>query len=283
MTKYNKTEQEAIILNAIWGMINDMVNYEVFVKNECTSNVEMKCSTSTHMRLFSVLLVDFLSQPQARGREALPFDLPKPPENARRSDLTHLFYLRQICAAPKLGSDASMIARPLDAFSDWLEAEAVVENFWLPSINTKLDFRIERLQFIKICGDISKHNFLRLSQNVKRLQKALEDNGHTIDEGQAYLVLPEFYEWFHENIFNYHSSTIAEHLNNLRLGIFSYLQPEFARAYHEVEPRPQYGYHIPSKITDQLAQAMYCELMNMVGTGPYMPKFEVNPYLKMRY
>ena len=82
---------------------------------------------------------------------------------------------------------------------------------------------------MKICGDIAKHNFLRLSQNVKRLRRALEINGHTIDEGQAYLLLPEFYEWFHTNIFAYHSSTIAEYLNNLRLGIFAYLQPEFAR------------------------------------------------------
>jgi len=283
VTKYSETEQEAIILNAIWGMINDMVNYETFVKNERTSDVVMMFSTSTHMRLFNVLLVDFLSQPQARQGGAIPFDLPKPPTNARQSDLTHLFYLRQICAAPKLGSNASMIAGPLNVFSDWLEAEAVVENVWLPSINTELDFKIGRLQFIKICGDISKHNFLRLSQNVKRLRKALEDNGHAIDDGQAYLVLPEFYEWFHRDIFAYHSSTIAEHLNNLRLGIFSYLQPEFARAYHEVEPRPMYRFHIPSAIKDSLAQEMYWELMNMVRARPYMPKFEVSPYVKMRY
>lgn len=283
MTKYNDTEQEAIILNAIWGMINDMVNYEIFVRPERASDVVMMFSTSTHMRLFNVLLVDFLSQPQARPREAVPFDLPKPPANARRSDLTHLFYLRKICAAPKFGSDASMIAGPLDAFSDWLEAEAVVEKVWLPSINTELDFRIERLQFIKMCGDIAKHNFLRLSQNVKRLRKALEENGHTIDEGQAYSALPDFYEWFHRDIFAYHSSTIAEHLNNLRLGIFSYLQPEFARAFHEVEPRHMYRFHIPSAITDSLAQGMYWDLMNMVRLRPYMPKFEVSPYVKMRY
>ena len=77
----------------------------------------------------------------------------------------------------------------------------------------------------------------------------LEANGHTIDEGQAYLVLPEFYEWFHSDFFAYHSSTIAEYLNNLRLGIFTYLQPEFARAYHDVEPRPMYRFQAPRAIT----------------------------------
>ena len=101
--------------------------------------------------------------------------------------------------------------------------------------------------------------------------------------GQAYLVLPEFYEWFHRDSFAYHSSTIAEYLNNLRLGIFAYLQPEFARAYHEVEPRPMYRFNIPTAITHPLAKEMYGDLMNMVRARPYMPRFEVSQYVKMRY
>jgi hypothetical protein len=283
MTVFNETEQEAIILNAMWGMINDMVNYQMFVKTEHTTDVVLLFSTSTHMRLFNVLLVDFLSQPQPRQGGLVPFDLPKPPPNARQANLTHLFYLRQVCATPKLGPDASMVAGPLNGFSDWLEAEALVEKVWLPSINTELDLRIGRLQFIKICGDIAKHNFLRLSKNVKRLRQVLKANGHIIDDGQAYLVLPEFYEWFHRDIFAYHSSTIAEYLNNLRLGIFAYLQHEYARAYHEVEPRPMYRFHIPSAIKHPLAKEMYWELMNMVRARPYMPRFEVSQYVKMRY
>jgi len=235
VTTFSETEQEAIILNAMWAMIDDMVNYEMFVKTERTTDVVLMFSTSTHMRLFNVLFVDFLSQPRPAQGGSVPFDLPQPPPNARQADLTHLFYLRQVCAAPKLGPNASMIAGPLDGFSDWLEAEAVVEKVWLPSINTELDFRIGRLQFMKICGDIAKHNFLRLSQNVKRLRQVLKANGHTIDEGQAYLVLPEFYEWFHRNIFAYHS------------------------------------------------KEMYWELMNMVRARPYMPRFDVSQYAKMRY
>ena len=59
MTMFNETEQEAIILNAMWAMIDDMVNYEMFVKTERTTDVVLMFSTSTHMRLFNVLLVDF--------------------------------------------------------------------------------------------------------------------------------------------------------------------------------------------------------------------------------
>jgi hypothetical protein len=132
MTTFNEPEQEAIVLNAMWTMIDDMVNYEMFMKTERTTDVVLMFSTSTHMRLFNVLLVDFLSQPRPGRGGSVPFDLPLPPPNTRQADLTHLFYLRQVCAAPKLGPNASMIAGPLDGFSNWLEAEAVVEKSGSP-------------------------------------------------------------------------------------------------------------------------------------------------------
>lgn len=283
MPTYNQNEQEAIILQAIWAMIDDMVNYEVFVKSERVTDVELMFSTSTHMRLFNVLLVDFLSQPSSRRGGSVPFDLPQPPRNRRHADRTNLFYLRQVCATPKLGFKTSKIAGPLNDFSDWLETEIVVENVWLPSIDTKLDFRISRLKYLKMCGDIAKHSLPRLSWTLTLLRQQLEANGSTIDEGQAYLVLPEFYEWFHRGILAHHSSTIAEYLNELRLGIFEYLQPEFLRAYHEVEPRPKYRFHIPPEIMNPLAKEMYWALMNMVRARPIMPRFEVSRYAKMRY
>lgn len=47
---------------------------------------------------------------------------------------------------------------------------------------------------------------------------------------EAALALEDFYRWFHDDILNYHASTIAEFLNNIRWGIYEYLQPEFQRS-----------------------------------------------------
>lgn len=63
MTSYNELEQEVIILEAVWGMIDDMVNREMFVLGERASDTNLLPSTGTHQRLFNVLLVDFLSRP----------------------------------------------------------------------------------------------------------------------------------------------------------------------------------------------------------------------------
>jgi len=289
MTEFNKTEQEVIVLYAVWMMIDDMVNYDMFMKltpkdttftfNAATT---LTFNTDTHQRLFNILLVDFLSQPQPRNKKPLPFDLPRPPKSPRLSDRTHLFYLRTICEDAKLGTNVDLIRKPLEAFSVWLEANVLVENVYFPSIETQLDIRTPRISFLKICGNIAKHNFVRLDANVKEICKILKDNEKPIDEKDGYLLLPEFYEKFHDSVLNYHASTIAEFLNNIRWAIFEYLQPEFKRSFEKIDTK-KYRYQFPEKISQPVAKAMYWDLMNKVRRPPYFPRVTVPDIMKCRY
>ncbi|WP_204351221.1 hypothetical protein, partial [Serratia marcescens] len=77
---------------------------------------------------------------------------------------------------------------------------------------------------LKICGTISKHGFTRLGDIVGKIRRILADNGTDIDEGQCYLVIPEFQEWFQDNIFMASATTVAWHLNEIRWGIYRYLR-----------------------------------------------------------
>jgi hypothetical protein len=280
---FTKVEQEAIILNAVWEMIDGMVNYGMFVKYDRIENTNLMFETSAHMRLFNILLVDFLSLPQRRGKNPLPFGLPDPPNGACPSNRTFLFYLRQICDDPKLNRDAILIHDPLEAFAVWLEDYAFVENVWLPAIDTQLDMRIMRIEYLKICGDIGKHSFARLEVNVRRICRILADHGCPVDEGMGYTVLPEFYEWFHTNVFAYQASVIAEFLNNLRWGIYNYLRPEFERSFERVDPAPMYRFKYPSGVAEPLAQQMYWGLINMARSKPYFPRVTVSESFKTRY
>jgi hypothetical protein len=104
----------------------------------------------------------------------------------------------------------------------------------------------------------------------------------TIEE--SLLALTDFYERFHTDILNYHSSTIAEFLNNIRWGIYEYMQPEFHRSivWESGDP-PKYRYIYPDAVTSRLAKECYWELMNEVRSAPYMRKFTVTKSLKLRY
>lgn len=277
---FSKTEQEIIVLKAIWEMIEEMVNYEIFVKLRGTDEVALMFNSRTCQRLFNVLVVDFLSQPRK-----WPFDLAVPSPNASASERSLLFHLKRICDDPRLNSSGGNELRlSLDNFVQWLEAKCCVEKVWLPSIGVELDITVRRISFIKICGNIAKHNFARLSVNVEHIRKILQENGVSIDDDQGYLVIPEFYDWFHKNVFGYHSSAIAEFLNNIRWAIYTYLRPEFDRSFTRDDPNSiMYRFKYPPECNMALTKAMYWDLMNAIRSEPYVPKFEVTRYLKMRY
>lgn len=276
---YTDLEREVIVLKAVTDLIDDMVNYEMFVKFTCTSDMNLKFNTMTHQRLFNVLLVDMLSRPKQDH-----FGFPAFPADASGSAETFLYYLRLISQNPLLNTIGTTLTDPVEVFATWLDAECHVEKVWLGSINIETTIRVPRISFIKICGDIAKHSFPRMSVNARRIQKLLADNGHQIDIEQAYLAMPDFYQWFHTDIFAYHSSAIGEFLNNIRWGIHDYLTPEFSRS-HRKSDATSFGYMFdyPDGCTSDLARQMYWELMNWVRSTPYMPRFEVTKYLKMRY
>jgi hypothetical protein len=284
---FTRIEQEAIVLNAAWAMIDDMVNFAIFVPlGSKIEDTNLMPQTADTLRLFHVLLGDFLSPLIRKGRGGLPFDLPQPPSGARPSDLTFLFYVRQVFEQPMLNPDSSALRQPSEAFADWLEQDSFVEEVWLPSIEVQADLTIRRIVWLKICADIGKHSFARLEPNVGKLVSILAQHGKEIDEGMGYAALPDFWDWFHTHLFGYHASTVAEFLNNIRWGLYAYLRPEFERAYRvteRVSDLDMYVYDYPPGITAPIARTMYWELMNRVRSRPYFPPFTVTQSLKNRY
>lgn len=103
----NEIEQECIILNTVWEVIDGMVNWAMFESHEQTEPTNMMFKTRQHSHLFTILLGDFLSQLSAFKGHSIPLGLHPALSNARPSDLTFLYYLRQVCENPTLGSQVS--------------------------------------------------------------------------------------------------------------------------------------------------------------------------------
>jgi hypothetical protein len=102
-----------------------------------------------------------------------------------------------------------------------------------------------------------------------------------LDKQQAFLALPSFYEKFHDDFFVYHSSTIAEYLNNIRWSIYRYLQAEFSRSYCPSPPGDfRYKFSYPENCQQTLARSMYWALMNHMRQRPYFPEFSVSQSFK---
>lgn len=79
-TAFTQTEHEVVVLKLVWDLIDEMVNYEMFAGFESVEDVALMFNSSTHQRLFNILLLDFLPQPRQ-----WPFGLTTPAPGAPTS------------------------------------------------------------------------------------------------------------------------------------------------------------------------------------------------------
>ncbi len=263
-------ENEVILLKNSYDHIDNMVNLSLFDIQGKSPNCNIMFHDNPQRNLFFIHLVDFLSMTD---------------KNSPIKQTSFLRGIAKICANPQFSVTDSEkeLHTSIDRFIAWLEEKIEIDN-WMPSINLKAKLSISRFDAIKICGNISKHNDLRSSGMASQLQKIMEESGITINNEHIYLALSDFYERFHEDILIYQSSQICEFLNNIRLAIRKYLQPEFNKSYHELIGNwPKYEYKVPASIKSVYARDCYWELMNKLRRKPLIPKFEVSKSFKCEY
>lgn len=263
-------EQEVILLKAVIDLINSMVNFDLMdlLGNDPDSNILFK--SPIHQVLFNIILVDFLSCTDEKG-----------PINPT----SYVGGLSKIVNNPHFDENNSVNALKVatQEFKVWLEQEVHV-NTRLPSIDKEVKLDISRFDFLKMTGNISKHNYLRAIKVADDLKAILSKHGITVDINEALLALADFYERYHKDILNYHISTIAEFLNSIRWGICDYLKPELKKSIvWKGGHLPKYHYTYPQGIQNEFAKACYWDLMNDVLSKPYMRKFKVNKWLKLQY
>lgn len=270
-TNLTELEQEPIYLLAAWESIDSMVNYALLDVLGSDPDSEIRFKESAHQTLFNVLLVDFLSKTDSR-RGPVP-------------SRTYLEALAKIAENPKLASsrDASELQDAVADFCGWLRTEITVK-IWLATVGKQLDLHLTREQFLRMAGNTSKHNILRLAQVATKFKELVASSGATVDEDEAMLALSDFHARFHDDILNYHSSTVCEFLNNIRWGIYEYLRQAVCDRYLPNEDGSiGYKWKSPSELNSRYAYECHWNLMNAVRSPPHMPRFHVTRWLKIRY
>lgn len=265
-------EKEVLILQAAIESIKSSVNHSMF---KLHSDGLILFNTGIHQKYFNILLLDFLK-----------LKIFKVDENCIKA-------LQMVSNNPQYNQDVSYLKDAVCGFEGWLyqevkfEHEGEVRKLWFPSINCNIALKITRIEFIEVCGNISKHNPLGLERQAKLIQKIFEKNDVSIEITDSILLMEEFYQQFHDDLLNYHSSTIAEFLNNIWWAIYEYLQPLYIKCisshWDEQLHLDRYEYIYPDNIKNSYIKSLFWDLMNNVRSKPYIQRFAVNKYLKMRY
>lgn len=279
---YSPIQQEVIVLAAVLDLIDDMVNLRTFGRPITDRPTNLLPNTSTDQRLFSIVLSDFLSLPQGRGG-VVPFGLSAPAADEAGSARTYLRYLREIAAKPNFAGDIGPLAKEADAFATWLDAELTCPRVWFSDLEIEFNMTVERIWVFKTVGDLAKHNFSRLEGQIRRIRAMLARHGFAVDESAIYQALPNIEEWLGDHLLAYHTSTIAEFLNNIRWAIYGYLRPEFVRAYRRKDDELLYTFDVPVGVAEGLPRGMYWRLMHATRQEPYFPRFVVTNSLKAEF
>jgi hypothetical protein len=247
-----------------------MVNREILALHDTPAGSSILFMTSTHQRLFNIWLVDFLSPTDP--------DLPV-------ASMSFLDAVERIAQRPAFDIDDSVAAlrAATTGCLRWLHSVVPID-VWLPSIDKQVQLDVSRLRYLKMCGNIAKHDPLRLGRVAEQLRKAIIASSINVDRDGALLALDDFFQRFHTDILNYHASTIVALLNNIRWGIHEYLLPEFRRSYTQTDGQsPLYQYTYPDDVIGTFARQRYWALMNDVRAQPILPRFDVVESLKARY
>lgn len=191
-----------------------------------------------------------------------------------------------ICNDPQLFDICHIgsLRNAVNKFYSWLNEEAIIQEVWFPSINAKINLRIRREDYISIYGNTSKHNSTRQTRQVKNLRNIFKNNGVELSITESQLAIKDFREQF-EGIYTYHASTLAEFLNNIKWGVYKYLNPlmKLIISYSDPSDPFKYCYIYRKQIESKLGKDCFWELMNDVRDEPYIPEFKVTKFLKMRY
>jgi len=259
-------DREVIVLAATTELIDTMVNLGLFALLGEGEHRQPMPHSRVDKAFFSISLVDFLSgTDEACGVGRQPY----------------LAHLAAVCDAPSLG-DATSLHLVVEDLRDWLRCRIKIEGVWLPSLDIETTLAPTRVDWLRTCGDLSKHNVLRSGGTAKMIQSWLDEQGHAVGLHDILLALPEIQDWLDDNVLSHQIIVLTQRLNALRWAIHDYLYPYFLQAYKPSEDGA-YMFALPIGLTERYPKARCRELLNWMRKGPIMPRFTVDPVFLEHY
>ena len=247
-TPFNKIETELIDLCIAVEALDEMLNHRLLrvAPIHGTGESEVHYRSDVHQQLFTILLLDFIY------------------ENRKKSCLDML--ANAACGTRSFEHDGSavLLETPVTTLQNWLQTNMTV-TLWLPSLSSNAKLTIDRLDFLSISGNQSKHNLWRLTGVSDRLGKIFSTNGYTLTREEIQLALADFREHFDDNYVAYYCTWLAEMLNNVRWGVQDYLEYELSIR----RPEEQY----PNLVDHRIARQWYIRLMSKTRAKPYLQRF----------
>jgi hypothetical protein len=263
--KLSEPEREVVVLSSVMGIIDDMVNHIIFSFPGRDTTLQPFPETSTTRAYFALRLSDFLSQTD---------------RNIGIAEIPYLRHLSQIVESPSLGDSIGLRAS-VQQFADWLNEKKTFAKVWLPALDIETSLTPSRLSWLKVTGNLQKHDALRSSGTAEDIAKWLLEQGHDVDRMEILGALDEFRSWLTEDALSAYIPKLGFLLNELRWETFEYLTPYYQK--HHVtwwdddHQFLNYKFTADPRITAPFARGQRHALLNWVRSKPIVCRFSIDP------
>lgn len=270
--KYSPAEAEVIGLCIALEALNTIANkamLELAYSSETPGEATAWFNTSIHRDLFLIRLLDFVKEGSNGQLTGVA------------GSCLHVLRSATQTASFNIGDSIAGLDEAISEMEAWL-AHSQPVNLWLPTLDVQANLNMSRIELLTISGNQSKHNLSRLSGIVYTIATRLREHGHDVDDALIPLALEDFQGHLSENYFAYYGTWLAELVNNIRWGIYTYLQPTFQNSYKR-DPNPDsphYHFEYPPSIEQEIPRQWFWRQMNAMRRPPYLNRFKCSKSLR---
>ncbi len=206
---------EIVILHEAHEALADLIGPDLYEVRGAPPAQEVWCRTESHFNLFIILVAEFL----AEGHSSAFID-------DRNQSWSLLKGLRWLCEKYPSESSSAGLDTAVSAFEFWID-RAVPTRFWCPEVNTHVEFNLSNRNLIWFGANAAKHNLLRLSQLLGKLDDHSRRAGQTFSPQELSAVLNALVTEVRSRL-AYHATYIVELLGNIFFALNEMVRQRFA-------------------------------------------------------
>jgi hypothetical protein len=139
-----------------------------------------------------------------------------------------------------------------------------------------------RKEVLKVCGNLKKHNFTRLTGCAANLSNYLQRTQINVTPVEAMMLLEDFEVQFYDDVFHCYRNVLAASVNDIRRGMRNYLMHQCAVG-HIPGPHGGIQFPRPPQITNDYVAGVYIHLMYRVVQDHMFESFGVSDVFRNMY
>lgn len=206
---------EVVLLHETHRALAEIISPELYSVGGIPPEQSVLFHTGSCFNLFLILAVEFF----AEGRRSAFI-------NQKYQNWSLLNGLSWFCTAHQDEATATGLDVAVSNLESWVTRE-VPFRFWCPEVNTHVEFMLRNDQLISFGANTAKHNLLRLTDLLGKLETLCAYAGYTFSPQELSAVLTSMIEEVRSRLL-YHSSYLIELLGNVFLALNAIIRDRFA-------------------------------------------------------